>query len=367
MPAYQQLSGQQFSDFSDALLAAYDYSSLQSMLKFRLNKNLNELGGDAVRPFDAVVFDVINKADKQGWVYRLLLAARESNPGNPTLLAFAQQFGLAPGGTPPRPQLEKMIKKTLSYLDIAMWREALGRIEGQVCRVEVPGNVYGTGFLLGSDVVMTNYHVIESVYNKKAASDKVVLRFDYKRMGDSTVVNPGKEYRLAPGDDDWLVDHSEYSQVDKEPEPKPGPPEPDKLDYALLRAEGAPGDEVLLSAPGRTVERGWIEIPDEAYDFQPNTPLFIVQHPEAAPLKLALDTEAVIGLEGEGRRVHYRTNTEGGSSGSPVFDQNWKLVALHHAGDPRWVPEYNEGIPISLILAQLKARGVDGSLGKQEL
>jgi hypothetical protein len=65
--------------------------------------------------------------------------------------------------------------------------------------------------------------------------------------------------------------------------------------------------------------------------------------------------------------VRYRTNTEGGSSGSPVFDQNWQLVALHHAGDPSWVAKYNEGIPISLILAQLKARGVDGALGKQEL
>lgn len=367
MSGYQQLTGQQFSDFSAALLDAYDYFSLQSMLKFRLDKNLNQMAGDSSTPFDQVVFQVINKADKQGWVYRLLLAARESNPGNPTLLAFAQQFGLVPGDTPSRPQLEKIIKKTSSFLDIAAWREALGRIEGQVCRVEVPGNVYGTGFLLGSDVVMTNYHVIESVFNKNAAPDKVVLRFDYKRMSDGTIVNPGKEYRLVKGDDDWLVDHSEYSQIDMKPEPKPGPPEPDKLDYALLRADGAPGDEALLSAPGQTIERGWIKIPDETYDFPPNTPLFIVQHPEAEPLKLALETEAVIGLEGEDRRVRYRTNTGPGSSGSPVFDQNWKLVALHHAGDPRWMPEYNEGIPISLILAQIKARKLDGSLGKQEL
>jgi hypothetical protein len=367
MSGYQQLSGPQCSDFSEALLKAYDYFSLQIMLKFRLDKELDQLAGAPSRPFDQVVFEVINKANKQGWVYRLLLAARESNPGNPTLLAFAQQFGLVPRDTPSRTQLEKIIKKTSSFLDISAWREALGRIEGQVCRVEVPGNVYGTGFLLGSDVVLTNYHVVESVINKKAAPDELVLRFDYKRMSDSTLVNLGKEYRLAKGNDDWLVDYSEYSQIDTKPEPKPGPPEPDKLDYALLRVDGAPGDEVLLSAPGQTIERGWIKIPNETYDFQPNTPLFIVQHPEAEPLKLALDNEAVIGLEGEGRRVHYRTNTEPGSSGSPVFDQNWKLVALHHAGDPRWMPEYNEGIPISLILAQLKARKLDGSLGKQEL
>jgi hypothetical protein len=369
MPGYQQLTGQQFMQFSEVLQAAYDYPSLQMMLRFRLDRSLNELAGEASRPFDQVVFDVINRADKQGWVYRLLAAARESNPGHPGLLAFAQQFGLVPTGTPPRPQLEKMIKQTSSYLDIARWREALGLIEGRVCRVEVPGNVFGTGFLLGSDAVMTNYHVVRRVIDKKAAPDKVVLRFDYKRMGDGTVVNPGKVYSLVKGDTDWLIDYSEYSPVDLQPEPKSGAPEPDKLDYALLRADGAPGDEVLLQAQGQTVKRGWLAISDEAYDFLPDTPLFIVQHPEAEPLKLALDTQAVIGLEGEGRRVHYRTNTEGGSSGSPVFDQNWNLVALHHSGDPRsdMPPRYNEGIPISLILAQLKARQVDGALGKQEL
>ena len=366
MSAYQQLTGQQFSQLSDALLAAYDYPSLQSMLKFRLDRELNRLAGDSSRAFEYVVYDVINKADKQGWVYDLLVAARQSNPGNPTLLAFAQVFGLAPGGTPSRPQLEAMIRDTNASLDVALWREKLGLIEGQVCRVELP-DTNGTGFLLGSGVVMTNYHVVESLIGDDAASDKIVLRFDYKRMDGGRVVNPGKEYRPIKGKD-WLADCAEYSPVDKQPEPKPGPPEADKLDYALLQVDETPGDEVLLSVPGADpVTRGWIEVPDKAYDFRPKTPLFIVQHPEGEPLQVALDTEAVIGLEGEGRRVHYQTNTMPGSSGSPVFDQNWNLVALHHAGEPNWVPHYNEGIPITLILAQLKARGKDNLLGKQEL
>jgi hypothetical protein len=37
-------------------------------------------------------------------------------------------------------------------------------------------------------------------------------------------------------------------------------------------------------------------------------------------------------LDWDQRRVHYRTPTEPGSSGSPVFDDLWRLVALHHAG-----------------------------------
>ena len=48
------------------------------------------------------------------------------------------------------------------------------------------------------------------------------------------------------------------------------------------------------------------------------------------PLKLAPDTEAVLSVNANGTRVRYANNTEPGSSGSPVFDINWNLVALHH-------------------------------------
>ncbi len=51
-------------------------------------------------------------------------------------------------------------------------------------------------------------------------------------------------------------------------------------------------------------------------------------------------------------RVRYRTNTETGSSGSPCFNSDWDLVALHHSG----IVKYNEGIPINCIVALLKQR-----------
>jgi Effector-associated domain 1 len=135
-----QLSGRQFEEFTRALIDAYSLQRLREVLRFRLDKNLDAIAlGDDLT---AIVFRVIDTAEREGWTDRLLLAARESNPGNPGLLAFAQAFGLAPA-TPPRPELERLIKTSNSFLDIARWRQRLGEIEAQVCRVEAAG-AFGT-------------------------------------------------------------------------------------------------------------------------------------------------------------------------------------------------------------------------------
>jgi V8-like Glu-specific endopeptidase len=369
-----KLTGAQYQQLSDALRDAFTKQRLAEMIRFKLDKNLDDisLGGD----YRQVVFELIRTAEAEGWTDQLLLAARESNPGNASLLAFAQQLGAAPP-TPPRQELERIIRETSSFLDVSKWRTRLGEIEAQVCRVEIASNkgvIYGTGFLLGPDVVMTNYHVIDAVIageqgqmtsqGLRAMPGDVTLRFDYKRQADGTTLNPGAEYHLATA---WLIDKSPMSPVDGLPQN--GTPKPDELDYALLRVAGAPGAESIGKADPGAAPRGWIKLPEKAYAFQPDTALFIMQHPQGEPLKLALDTDAVIGVNANGTRVMYKTNTEPGSSGSPCFNSNWDLVALHHSGDPNFdpahKPAYNEGIPLTAILALLEQRGLAGVLGEQ--
>jgi hypothetical protein len=66
-------------------------------------------------------------------------------------------------------------------------------------------------------------------------------------------------------------------------------------------------------------------------------------------------------LDHDRTRLHYRTPTEGGSSGSPVFNKLWKLIGLHHAGDTQMrklngkpgTYEANEGLWIGAIIAEL--------------
>ena len=81
-------------------------------------------------------------------------------------------------------------------------------------------------------------------------------------------------------------------------------------------------------------------------------------------MKLALDTQAVIGRNGNGTRIRYRTNTEPGSSGSPVFTMDWDLVGLHHYGDPRWQkPLFNQAVPIELVRMRIEKNGSGDALG----
>src|SRR5437868_1402200 len=157
------LTGQQRKQLSDALIDAFpSLADLTMLLQFGLDKNIQTIAppGEAL-PFQ--VFKIMQAAEAQNWTFKLVVAARESNPDNVKLLVFAQQFGLA-ATKMTRDELESLISKAQGYLDVTRWRAQLGALEGRVCRIELPkGVAKGTGFLVGSDTVITNYHVIESV------------------------------------------------------------------------------------------------------------------------------------------------------------------------------------------------------------
>lgn len=374
LPGDKRLSGAQFQQLQQAVLDAYDdLQRFDQMLRFRLDRPRQFLS--LANDLPTIVFNVIERAESESWTAELLQGARASRPENAMLLAFAQQFGLATA-TPPRQELEKRIRAANSFLNVVQWREGLGRVETQVCRVELKSGELatplGTGFLLGPDVVMTNYHVMEKVIAGQVPPDRVVLRFDYKVLVDGVKVNPGQTYGLA--DQAWDLDHSEYSPVDEQVDPGGALPRPDQLDYALLRVKGTPGQDPVSGGKDQEQQappRAWIKLPDAEHDFAEKSAIFILQHPDGAPLKLSLDTDSVLGTNGNRTRVRYTTNTEPGSSGSPCFDADWNLVALHHSGDPNFStlhkPTYNQGIPFSTIVKLLQERGTKELLGEQQL
>ncbi|MBA4065530.1 MAG: serine protease [Isosphaera sp.] len=361
------LTGAQLEEVTAALLSGYDRNSLRTMLRFRLDLVLDDLVDRG--PFRQVVFDLLAAAERDRWVVDLIREAHRYNPRNENLLRAYQRYGAPPdvaaqqAGAAAAGGLEKTIKDRLPAFDFAVFREKMAEVEARVCRVEVGGNAAGTGFLVGPDAVLTNYHVLEAVLRGTAPAANVACRFDYKVLVDGSRAE-GVTVGLRPTD--WQLDASPYSPAETTRTPDNPPPTADQLDYALVRLARPVGDEPAAPKGGAGgPRRGWLPLPAAAPALVPKMPLMIAQHPDGKPLKLAVDTEAVIGVTAGGLRVRYATTTEAGSSGSPVFDLDWNLVALHHLGDPAYdhPPAYNQGVPIDKVRARVAAAGKAAALG----
>ncbi len=352
-----KIDGSLREKISEALRNAFTKRRLEQMLDFRLDKRLDEVTSDGT--LIEIVYELIKISEAEGWLPNLVLAAREFVPNNLLLFEIAQIFQLAVK-TPSEPDLEKIINQSNSFLDVNTWRTQLGKIEGQVCRIELYKSnriiSYGTGFLLNSDVVMTNYHVMEAVIKGQVKPENVILRFDYKVLSDGLTTDKGTEYKLHKKE--WLIDSS--------PMASGGLPKSDELDYALLRTKDKPGEHSIgktqLTAGADL--RGWISLINSEYVFETNSTLCIMQHPKGEPLKLAIETNAIINTNSNGTRVKYKTNTEPGSSGSPCFNMNWELIALHHSGYGINPPTHNEGTPFSAIQSLLEKRNLWDLIGK---
>jgi len=242
--------------------------------------------------------------------------------------------------------LERRIRERLEAFDPARWRDKMARVEDWVCRVEIGGHPVGTGFLVGPDAVLTNHHVLHQVLAGDVPAAEVTCRFDYKMLSTGAW-NEGVSVRLHPAE--WRLASSPNSAAERGRTPDQPPPAAGELDYTLVRLAVAFG-----GAP-----RGCLALPREPAAFVPGMPLVIAQHPHGKPLKFAVDTDSVIGVNAGGTRVRYATNTEPGSSGSPVFDLGWNPVALHHLGDPAYdhPAAYNQGVPLHLIRSHAEAAG----------
>ena len=115
----------------------------------------------------------------------------------------------------------------------------------------------------------------------------------------------------------------------------------EQLDYALLEMEEPRGQpDSCDRRRGRLAagldSRARRQAVLDANPFAAGSPVLIAQHPAGEPLSLAIEWKAMIRFNAARTRVRHQTNTQAGSSGSPCFDRNWNLIALHHYGDAKY-------------------------------
>ncbi|MCL4805457.1 MAG: trypsin-like peptidase domain-containing protein [Anaerolineae bacterium] len=246
--------------------------------------------------------------------------------------------------------LERIVNSEDNFLDIDLLAGAIYTAQA-VGRIELPsGRALGTGFLVGPDLIMTNFHVFKT----KDVLERAVIRFDYQVNADG-VVTQGRVFNFMP---DFYI-----SSPDTE------------LDFALVRVKGeplaerkiGPDDEGLdyLELLRRGRHRGYLLVSPAMIVEQER--VNIVQHPNGNPQKVVLTQNYVLSNM-SADRVHYLADTMPGSSGSPVLNNHWEVIALHHSGGAhppqkasadlqkllRGQYKFNEGIPMRAILPHIE-------------
>lgn len=200
-----------------------------------------------------------------------------------------------------------------------------------VCRFEHRKRGEGTGFLIAPDLVLTNYHVI----HPPTFTGDVQKRLKQCELRFGAVSTPGGGVsagtRVVKLHAQAVVRSSGY----------------DQLDYALLRLrEPVEDNDRIVKA---------VLSDEEIYEKQYAN---IIQHPLGGPMKVSLRYNQVVKLTPQ--RVYYLSDTLIGSSGSPVFDDEWRVIALHRGAGLRdsagkVLLEANWGIPIRDILEEIRS------------
>src|SRR5262249_41965239 len=239
-------------------------------------------------------------------------------------------------------EVEKIVLRDVKFEDVLTWVPRLIQTRDAVCRFEPqppktpdqpgPDAGFGSGFLVGPDVVMTADHNVVKYWGDQHAARQIALRFDCYKRPDGTVT-PGTEHSLA---DDWQILRS----------PK------EELDFALIRLARPAAADLIEGRP-----RGFVKLTPDSIG--KTDPFFVLQHPgieeppgspylRAQPMKLSFGSvDRIVSAN----RVGYKVNTNPGSSGSPCATQDWRIVGLHHYG----TPEYSQAVTVEAIRVFLQA------------
>lgn len=206
------------------------------------------------------------------------------------------------------------------------------------------GSGYGTGFLIAPNIVITNNHVLSNV--EDAASSYIEFNYEEDPLdrplnASAFSFNPAKLF---------------ITNIE--------------LDFTIVYVDGN-----SINSADTLSSFGSLKLIEKTGKLQVGEKVSIIQHPNGGRKQVALRNNEVVDIFDQ--FIHYETDTEPGSSGSPVFNEEWEVVGLHHSGVPGrdaqgnilaiddtiWMPSRgqsqikwiaNEGIRVSSIVKYLK-------------
>lgn len=282
--------------------------------------------------------NVLDEADKTNRVDELIKLVMVKYPDNPYLKSAITPNEINYSLSPDIDKASNWVKveedtfevltmRVSSLLPISFLERGVAASRS-VAKIEIKnGSVLevGTGFLFkiqgGNDLFfITNFHVINNKANIEHT--KIIFNFEEDANGESKA---SKSFRID-ADGPWLT-----SPVIE-------------LDTTIFKL--IPDGEALNQFGFLTLKKT---------DVKKNDFVNIIQHPAGQMKQISL-YHNIVTSAGE-REIQYLTDTLKGSSGSPVFNSNWEIVALHHSGGTKKIEDHvtnskyrNVGININGII-----------------
>lgn len=228
---------------------------------------------------------------------------------------------------------ERLFERIIDKRDLlpADFLRTGARVSAAVARIHVRDASgrrmgFGTGFMISDRLMMTNNHVLEN----RAECVNSRVEFDFlERFVDSA--RSTSFFGLDPQRFFLTNVHLDYTIVALDP----------RYDETQAR------------------RRRWLQLISQSGKLLVGERVNIVQHPRGREQEVGLRQNQLQSVRGD--FLHYQTDTEPGSSGSPLCNDQWQLAGIHHAGVPervngqvRWVA--NEGVRISSIVKDVRER-----------
>lgn len=159
-----------------------------------------------------------------------------------------------------------------------------------------------TGFKVSPTLLLTNHHVFPDL----ATAKNSLIEFDFELDQQG---NPKSTTRFKLQPDVFFMNNRE-------------------LDYALVVIDMQP-----TFGPGQLTDYGFLRLNNKVGKINAGEYATIIQHPAGQPKQIALRDNKVLQIDET--QLLYESDTAQGSSGAPVFNDSWQVVALHHSGIPR--------------------------------
>jgi V8-like Glu-specific endopeptidase len=309
---------------------ARKYPTVEEARSFVIEVGLDPIRIEFRNRADITWLNILEEAEKQGerWLWAVLDHAIRQFPDDEALrrlrdgaaLRYAEGPDIASIGWRGRggQVYERVTGKQSALVSVSFLEKGLRRARA-VVRIKYQEGSLGTGFLIPGDLLVTNHHVLRGPQEAAAAT----AQFNYQKTAEGHDAN-AEELPLDPGA------------------------------FFLTSKD----DDITIVKVKHEPSKNWGAIELEDARLEVGERVNVIQHPGGEQKQLSF-YHNLVEYVGEGR-VQYLTDTLPGSSGSPVFDRDWRLVALHHTGG--WMTEpgtkerfyRNEGIHVKRLLEALR-------------